>query len=90
MVPLGHFITFPGFSKQDISLRLLDNILSINAGIRESKYGHSLLQAEQPRHINKKVPLPIKVTEEDQVLGLAMLMVSLPYGYLLSDTIPIS
>ena len=42
-------IDLPGFSKQDISLRILDNILSINAKRqigRESKYGHSLLQAE--------------------------------------------
>lgn len=66
-------IDLPGFSKQDISLRILGNVLSINARRqkdKESIEGTVYLQ-QRPLHINKKVPLPIKVTEEDQVLGSA-------------------
>ena len=66
-------IDLPGFSKQDISLRILGNVLSINA--RRQKEGESsadtIYLQQRPLRINKKVQLPITVTEEDQVLGSA-------------------
>lgn len=66
-------IDLPGFSKQDISLRILENVLSISAKRqRDEKTSAGTVYFQQrPLHINKKVPLPIKVTEEDQVLGSA-------------------
>jgi HSP20 family protein len=66
-------IDLPGFSKQDISLRILENVLSISAKRqRDEKTSTGTVYFQQrPLHINKKVPLPIKVTEEDQVLGSA-------------------
>ena len=66
-------IDLPGFSKQDISLRILGSVLSISARRQrddDTNIG-TVYFHQRPLHINKKVPLPIKVTEEDQVLGSA-------------------
>ncbi len=88
-------IDLPGFSKQDISLRILDNVLSINAK-RQSNVNTSVGTVyfqQRPLHINKKVPLPIKVTEEDQVLGSATYVdgvVTLRIPIPRYNTIPIS
>jgi HSP20 family molecular chaperone IbpA len=88
-------IDLPGFSKQDILLRLLDNILSINAKrqIDENLNTGTVYFRQRPIHINKKVPLPIKVTEEDQVLGSATYVdgvVTLRIPIPRYNTIPIS
>jgi HSP20 family protein len=66
-------IDLPGFSKQDISLRLMDNVLTINAKRErdEQEITGTVYLRQRPLHIDKKVPLPIKVTEEDKVLGSA-------------------
>ena len=66
-------IDLPGFSKQDISLRILDNVLTISAKRQKDEYTNTgtIYIRQRPLHINKKVPLPIRVTEEDQVLGSA-------------------
>lgn len=88
-------IDLPGFSKQDISLRIQDNVLSINA--RRQKEGESRADTihlqQRPLHINKKVPLPITVTEEDHVLGSATYadgIVTLRIPIPRHNTIPIS
>ncbi|MGH9964158.1 MAG: archaeal heat shock protein Hsp14 [Nitrososphaeraceae archaeon] len=88
-------IDLPGFPKQDISLRLLDNILSINAKrqVDENLNTGTVHFRQRPIHINKKVPLPIKVTEEDQVLGSATYVdgvVTLRIPIPRYNTIPIS
>ena len=88
-------IDFPGFSKQDISLRILDDVLSISAKRQNdvtTRIGTVYFQ-QRPLHINKKVPLPIKVTEEDQVLGSATYVdgvVTLRIPIPRYNTIPIS
>jgi HSP20 family molecular chaperone IbpA len=88
-------IDLPGFSKQDISLRILDNVLSIGAKRQKNEntsIGTVYFQ-QRPLHINKKVPLPIKVTEEDQVLGSATYVdgvVTLRIPIPRYNTIPIS
>jgi HSP20 family protein len=66
-------IDLPGFSKQDISLRLMDNVLTINAKRErdEQEILGTVYLRQRPLRIDKKVPLPIKVTEEDKVLGSA-------------------
>lgn len=66
-------IDLPGFSKQDISLRISENVLSISAKRQrdENPSTGTVYFQQRPLRINKKVPLPIKVTEEDQVLGSA-------------------
>lgn len=88
-------IDLPGFSKQDISLRILDNVLSISARRQrdESTSTGTVYFQQRPLHINKKVPLPIKVTEEDQVLGSATYVdgiVTLRIPIPRYNTIPIS
>ena len=89
-------IDLPGFSKQDISLRIQEgNVLSINA--KRQKEGESradtIYLQQRPLRINKKVQLPITVTEEDKVLGSATytngivtLRIPIPHY----NTIPIS
>jgi HSP20 family protein len=88
-------IDLPGFSKQDISLRILDNVLSISAKRQrnESTSTGTVYFQQRPLRINKKVPLPIKVTEEDQVLGSATYVdgvVTLRIPIPRYNTIPIS
>jgi HSP20 family protein len=88
-------IDLPGFSKQDISLRIIDNVLSIIAKRQreEDKIMGTVYIRQRPLHINKKVPLPIKVTEEDQVLGSATYIdgvVTLRIPIPRYNTIPIS
>lgn len=88
-------IDLPGFSKQDISLRILDNVLSIIAKRQseDNKIIGTVYIRQRALHINKKVPLPIKVTEEDQVLGSATYIdgvVTLRIPIPRYNTIPIS
>jgi HSP20 family protein len=88
-------IDLPGFSKQDISLRISDNVLSIIAKRKteEDKIMGTVYVRQRPQHNNKKVPLPIKVTEEDQVLGSATYIdgvVTLRIPIPRYNTIPIS
>lgn len=88
-------IDLPGFSKQDISLRILDNVLSISAKRQreENTTAGTVYFQQRPIRINKKIPLPIKVTEEDQVLGSATYVdgiVTLRIPIPKYNTIPIS
>lgn len=88
-------IDLPGFSKQDISLRILGNILSINARRQKEQDSRAdtIYIQQRPLHINKKVQLPITVTEEDQVLGSATYtngIVTLRIPIPRYNTIPIS
>jgi HSP20 family protein len=88
-------IDLPGFSKQDISLRISDNVLSISAKRQrdENPSTGTVYFQQRPLHINKRVPLPIKVTEEDQVLGSATYVdgiVTLRIPIPRYNTIPIS
>ena len=88
-------IDLPGFSKQDISLRILNNVLSISAKRQrdENTTTGTVYFQQRPIHINKKIPLPIKVTEEDQVLGSATYadgIVTLRVPIPKYNTIPIS
>lgn len=88
-------IDLPGFSKQDISLRILDNILSINARRQKEQDSSAdiIYLQQRPLRINKKVQLPITVTEEDQVLGSATYtngIVTLRIPIPRYNTIPIS
>lgn len=88
-------IDLPGFSKQDISLRISDNVLSISAKRQrdENPSTGTVYFQQRPLHINKKIPLPIKVTEEDQVLGSATYVdgiVTLRIPIPRYNTIPIS
>lgn len=88
-------IDLPGFSKQDISLRILNNVLSISAKRQrdENTTTGTVYFQQRPIRINKKIPLPIKVTEEDQVLGSATYVdgiVTLRVPIPKYNTIPIS
>ena len=58
-------IDLPGFAKKDIKLSLDENILSIQARkeIPEEK-NHNMICNQRPNIIDKKIRLPIEVTEK--------------------------
>jgi HSP20 family protein len=64
-------IDLPGFAKKDISLRIIGNILSINARRDQDEALGTVYYRHRPTKIEKKVLLPISVKEEDKVVGKA-------------------
>jgi HSP20 family molecular chaperone IbpA len=62
----------PGFAKNDINLRIVENILSISAN-REPEENHgTVYYKHRPTRLNKKVALPITINDEDdKVIGTA-------------------
>jgi HSP20 family protein len=65
-------IDLPGFAKKGINLRIVENILSINAN-REPEENHGIVYYKhRPTHLDKKVALPIRITDDDnKVIGTA-------------------
>ena len=65
-------IDLPGFSKKDIKLRIMENVLSINAK-RESdeEVLGTIYYKQRPNYIDKKVPLPFSVADDEKVIGTA-------------------
>jgi HSP20 family molecular chaperone IbpA len=64
-------IDLPGFTKSNINLRIVENILSINANREpEENYG-TVYYKHRPTHLDKKVALPIRITDDDKVIGTA-------------------
>jgi HSP20 family protein len=64
-------IDLPGFAKKDINLRIVGNILSISAKRDQDEALATIYYRHRPVKIEKKVPLPISVKEEDTVVGKA-------------------
>jgi len=64
-------IDLPGFAKNDINLRIVENILSINAN-REAEENHGVVYYKhRPTRLDKKVALPIQITDDNKVIGTA-------------------
>jgi HSP20 family protein len=64
-------IDLPGFAKKDINLRIVENILSINAN-REPEENHgTVYYKHRPTRLDKKVALPIRITDDNKVIGTA-------------------
>jgi len=64
-------IDLPGFTKKDINLRIIGNILSINA---KREYEESLgivYQRHRPTKLDKKIVLPISIKDDEKVVATA-------------------
>ncbi len=64
-------IDLPGFAKKDISLRITGNVLSISAKREHEEELGTVYYRHRPAKIDKKIPLPISVKEEEKVVGKA-------------------
>ncbi len=67
-------IDLPGFAKRDIKLRIAGNILSISAKREEAEDIGTVYYKHRPIQIDKKIPLPISVGDDDdeQIRGTAI------------------
>jgi HSP20 family protein len=65
-------IDLPGFAKKDIKLRIVGDILSINAKREPEENIGTVYYRQRPSVIEKKITLPISVTDDDEkVVGTA-------------------
>jgi len=87
-------IDLPGFAKKNINLRIVDNILSINAKREQEENLGTVYYRHRPLHIDKRITLPISIKDEDQVVvgtakyedGVVTLRIPIPK----SSNIPIT
>ena len=63
-------IDLPGFAKNDINLKIIGNLLTINARRDEVEAFGTVYYRHRPTRINKKIVLPISV-KEDKIVGKA-------------------
>jgi HSP20 family molecular chaperone IbpA len=64
-------IDLPGFAKKDINLRIIGNVLSINAKREPEENLGTVYYRQRPDHIDKKVPLPFSISDDEKVIGTA-------------------
>ena len=64
-------IDLPGFAKKDIKLRIVGDILSINAKREPEDNIGTVYYRQRPSMIEKKVTLPISVSDDEKVVGTA-------------------
>ncbi len=64
-------IDMPGYSKKDINLRIMENVLSINAKRESEEVLGTIYYRQRPNNIDKKVPLPFAVADDEKVVGTA-------------------
>lgn len=66
-------IDLPGFAKKDIRLRIVGNLLSINAKREPEENIGTVYYRQRPSLIEKKIILPISVNEDEdeKVVGTA-------------------
>jgi HSP20 family protein len=64
-------IDLPGFNKNDITLRINKNILSIKANKPDNEYRGTVYLKHRPTKIDKKVILPFLVDEDEEITGTA-------------------
>jgi HSP20 family protein len=87
-------IDLPGFEKRDIKLRIVGDVLSISAKREEAEDTGTVYYKHRPIQIDKKIPLPISVGDEDEQIagtaiyqdGVVILRIPIPS----SSTIPIT
>jgi HSP20 family protein len=87
-------IDLPGFAKKDIRLRIVGNLLSINAKREPEENTGTVYYRQRPSLIEKKIILPISVNEDDdeKVVGTAKYVdgvVTLRVPVPMSSNIPI-
>ena len=64
-------IDLPGFNKNDITLRINKNVLSIKANKPDNEYRGTVYLQHRPTKIDKKVILPFLVDEDEEITGTA-------------------
>jgi HSP20 family protein len=64
-------IDLPGFNKNDITLRINKNVLSIKANKPDNEYRGTVYLKHRPIKIDKKVILPFLVDEDEEITGTA-------------------
>ena len=64
-------IDLPGFAKKDIKLRIVEDILSINAKREPEENIGTVYYRQRPSVIDKKITLPISVSDDEKVVGTA-------------------
>jgi HSP20 family protein len=64
-------IDLPGFSKNDIKLRIVKDVLSINAKREVEDPMGTVYFKHRPTQISKKVALPISLEDGDEATGMA-------------------
>jgi HSP20 family protein len=64
-------IDLPGFAKRDINLRIIGNVLSINAKREAEENLGTVYYRQRPNYIDKKVPLPFSISDDEKVIGTA-------------------
>ena len=62
-------IDLPGFAKKDIKLRVVKNVLSISAKREETENIGTVYYKHRPIQIDKKIPLPIPVSDDDELIA---------------------
>jgi HSP20 family protein len=85
-------IDLPGFTKENIDLRIVGDILTINARRAEEQEQRIITQyyKQRPLNISRKVVLPISINDDEKVVGTAKyedgvvtLRIPIPkYGYI--------
>ena len=64
-------IDLPGFAKENISLRIVENILSIHTKREENEYHGTQYYRQRPLQINRKIILPITTRDGEKAVGTA-------------------
>jgi HSP20 family protein len=64
-------VDLPGFAKKDIKLRIIGNVLSINAKREPEENFGTVYYRQRPNYIDKKVHLPFSVSDDEKVIGTA-------------------
>ena len=64
-------IDLPGFAKKDINLRIIGNVLSINAKREQEENLGTVYYRQRPNYIDKKIPLPFSINDDEKVIGTA-------------------
>ena len=64
-------VDLPGFAKKDIKLRIIGNVLSINAKREPEENLGTVYYRQRPNFIDKKVPLPFSISDDEKVIGTA-------------------
>ena len=64
-------VDLPGFAKKDIKLRIIGNVLSINAKREPEENLGTVYYRQRPNYIDKKVPLPFSISDDEKVIGTA-------------------
>jgi HSP20 family molecular chaperone IbpA len=87
-------IDLPGFNKNDITLRINKNVLSIKANKPDNEYRGTVYLKHRPTKIDKKVILPFLVDDDEEITGTAtysdgIIMLRIPSKNL-GNRIPIS